>query len=114
MKGVRMKKVLVAIFAVMFVLSAVPSFAAFEMKGAVAPAVQQAGNESALDKVGDWFATRGKTPEEKTVILNQRRADRAVKEAEKMAKQAQKDMEKMAAEAKKKAEQFGKDVKKGF
>lgn len=56
--------------------------------------------DNVLDKVGDWWATRGKGDLEKSMILTQRRAERAAKRAEK--------------EMKKASEEMNKDMKKAF
>ena len=50
--------------------------------------------DNAIDKTGDWFATRGKQEPEKSLILAQRRADRAAKRAEKAMRKQSKEMEK--------------------
>ncbi len=35
--------------------------------------------DSVMDKIGDWFAVLGKSPEESDMIIADRRADRAAK-----------------------------------
>ena len=37
--------------------------------------------DNVLDRIGDWWATRGKQDPEKSIILMQRRSDRAAKRA---------------------------------
>jgi len=54
--------------------------------------------DNIIDKTGDWWATRGKSEPEKSLILTQRQTERAAKRAEKEMKKAshqmQKDMKK--------------------
>ncbi len=69
-------------------------------------------NETVFDKMGDGFATIGKSGAEKDQILAQRKADRLKKfterEAKKAAKKAQKEMKSAGKDAKK----AGGDMKK--
>lgn len=58
-------------------------------------------HDNVADKVGDWFATRGKTEQERKAILAERKTDRVAKRAEKQAKKAKKQAEKEAAKAQK-------------
>jgi len=58
--------------------------------------------DNAFDRIGDWFATLGKTEEEAAVIKAERAATRAAKRAEKEAMKRAKEAEKAAGEAKKK------------
>ena len=70
---------------------------------AAAPSSAYAGNiqsgDSIVDKASDWLATIGKSPEDRDMILAQRRSERAaehLKEAMKTeSKKAGKQMEKM-------------------
>lgn len=65
--------------------------------------------DSVVDKVGDWFATRGKTPEEAKAIIADRKAERALKRAQKEAEKAKKAMEKeMKKSQKQMKKSFGK------
>ena len=50
--------------------------------------------DNVIDKAGDWIATRGKQEPEKSLILAQRRSDRAAKRAEKAMRKQSKEMEK--------------------
>ncbi|HPS19364.1 MAG TPA: hypothetical protein PKY78_00035 [Candidatus Omnitrophota bacterium] len=50
--------------------------------------------ENVFDKIGDWWATRGKSDMEKNMILTQRKAARAAKEAEKEMNKTGKEMNK--------------------
>lgn len=104
-----MKKA-IAIMAVMFfALSLMPAYAAPEgRKGASDQALEHASENSVFNRVSDWFATVGKSEEEKDAVLAERRAKRAEKEAEKNAKQA----EKAAKQKKEKAEKKVKETKK--
>ncbi len=52
--------------------------------------------DNVIDKIGDWAATVGKDEPQKSMILSQRRADRA-------AKRAQKELEKTSKQAAKSA-----------
>ena len=47
-------------------------------------------NDSFFDRLSDWFATVGKSGEEKAVIKSQRRAIRKIKDAQKMTEQKKK------------------------
>jgi hypothetical protein len=47
--------------------------------GTTASAAQAVGDDTAIDRMGDWFATLGKEPAEKEVILAKRRAERNLK-----------------------------------
>ena len=62
----------------------------------------------------DWFATVGKSPEEKEKVLAERKAQRvkkrAEKEAEKLKKQAGKDTKKMGKQADKKTKKAEKQI----
>lgn len=71
------------IFAVVMVLAMALTF----------PPVSYA-DDSLLDKTGDWFATLGKTREEKDRILLERKMNRAAKKLEKGMEKAGKDLEK--------------------
>lgn len=76
-------------------------------KTASAKAFENANENSAFNRVGDWFATRGKTASEKKVILADRKAAR-------VAKKAQKRAEKKARKMKGQKKQAGKDMSKAF
>jgi cytochrome c-type biogenesis protein CcmH/NrfG len=49
-------------------------------------------DDNVLDKAGDWWATRGKQEPEKSMILAQRKMERAAKRAEKEMKKSSKEM----------------------
>jgi len=84
---------------------------------ALSPKMVYAGEEyqdTALDQMGDWFATLGKSGTEKDQILMQRKADRLKHFMERKAEKAGKEAEKGAEEAAQEAEKAGEDVKKGL
>ena len=83
----------------MLVFSATASFAAKDAKGASAQAQEHASENAIFNRVGDWFATIGKSEEEKEKIIAERKVERAAKRAEK--------------EVKKAAKQAGEKMKKG-
>ncbi|MBN1869315.1 MAG: hypothetical protein JW847_01890 [Candidatus Omnitrophica bacterium] len=96
-----MKKFMVLGLAVMLVFSAAVVFAQQDKgKGASAQAYEHADDNAIFNRVGDWFATIGKSDEEKAVIKAQRKTERAAKRAEKetqkAAKEAKEKMEKGA------------------
>lgn len=94
-----MKKLAVLILVATFVLGTVPTYAQ-ATKGASATAMEKASDESVFHRVGDWFATRGKTPTEAKAIIAQRKAERAAKRAQKQAEKAKKDMDKKMKDTK--------------
>ena len=57
-------------------------------KGAGAQAYEHAGEQAVFHRLSDWFATIGKSPEEKNKILEERRRERAEKRAEKQSRKA--------------------------
>ena len=63
--------------------------------------------DSVIDKASDWAATLGKTPEDRDMILTQRRAERA-------AKRLREAMQKSSKKAGKALEKAGKDMGKMF
>lgn len=93
-----MKKVVICALMVLFVFSG--SKLAFAKKdkdkGASAQAYEHASDEAIFNRVGDWFATVGKSEEEKEEIKAERQANRERKRVEKQAqkelKQAEKEM----------------------
>ena len=56
-----------------------------EQKGANEQAYEHASDNAIFNRVGDWFATVGKSKEEKESILAERKAKRATQKAEKKA-----------------------------
>ncbi len=91
-----MKKVTVYVLLVLlFISSSKLCLAAEEgQKGASKQAYEHASDNAIFNRVGDWFATLGKSEEEKEKILAERKAKRVAKRAEKMAKKEAKKAEK--------------------
>lgn len=50
--------------------------------------------DNVIDKAGDWMATRGKQEPEKSMILAQRKTERAAKRAQKQMQKQSRQMEK--------------------
>lgn len=102
-----MKKRATLLLLMLCVSAAPPSYAEKE-KGASPQAYEHASEQAVFVRVSDWFATLGKSEEEKNSILAQRKAERAAKRAEQEAakglKQAEKEMEKAQKEGEKAAE----------
>lgn len=107
-----MKKLLVILLALAIAFSATPSFAQRTVKGASAQAQAVASDEAVFHRVGDWFATRGKSPEERQAILAERKAKRAAARAEKEARKAQKQAQKAMKQQKAKMQDLQKTMKK--
>jgi len=115
-----MRKLVVVLLTLAFVLGTVEGFAQ-KQKGASQKAQEKASEQAIFHRVGDWFATVGKSKEEKEKILQERRAEReakrAAKEAEKKAKEAEKEAKRKTKEAQKGKEQGTKTrtrTKKGW
>ena len=84
-----MRKVTVGFLVFLFLVIGMPAFTAEKgEKGASSKAYEHASEQSIFNRVGDWFATVGKSPEEKEKILQERQAKRAAKRAEQEAKKA--------------------------
>lgn len=93
-KEEKMKKVIAFTVAILFIamaFMAVPVYA----------------EDTMIDKVSDWWATRGKDENEKKMLLTQRRAQRESAKAKKA-------MEKQAKEMEKQADKMKNDLKKSF
>ena len=73
--------------------------------GTSAPVWASNASDTAIDRVGDWLATVGKSGTEKDAALAQRKAERAAKRAQQMArkqaKQAGREMSKAGKETNK-------------
>ncbi len=93
-----MKKFIVLLLVAAVALTAMPAFAA--QKGPSQTAMEKASDESAFHRAGDWFATRGKSPEEAKAIKAERKAQRTAKKAQKQVEKAKKEAEKQAKIAK--------------
>jgi len=89
-----MKRIFVFFMAFLFLAGIVPAYAAQGRKGASDKAYEHASDEAIFHRVTDWFATIGKTEEEKEAILAERKTERAARRAQKKAKQEKKKAEK--------------------
>jgi hypothetical protein len=108
-----MRKVIAVVLILSFFVIYAPVFAREEgVKSAATKAYEHASDESIFNRVSDWFATLGKSDQEKTQILAERKAKRAAEKAAKAAKKAKKQAAKEAKEAAKKAEEKKKLHKK--
>ncbi len=87
-----MKKSTLLLFTVCL-LAASPAYAETE-QGASPQAYEHASEQAIFVRASDWFATLGKSPEERDAIVAQRKAERA-------AKRAQQEAKKQTAEAEK-------------
>jgi len=94
-------------------LFSLPAFAARGgVKGADQKAYEHTSDNAIFNRVSDWFATRGKSEEEKQAIIAERKAKRAQKQAEKETERTKKKLEREARKAKKEAEKKAKELKK--
>ena len=93
-----MKKVMMLAMAAALVFSATASFAA---KGASEMGQEKASINAIFNRTADWFATIGKSEEEKTQILAERKVKRQAKEVENQAKKAAKEAEEKMMKGKK-------------
>ena len=110
-----MKKVIAIVLAIMFVAGTMNAYAAPQgVKSASTMGMEKASDEAVFNRVGDWFATRGKSDVEKKQILAQRKAKRATEKTQKEAAKQKKMMEKKAKEAKAKMNKQMKQTKKSF
>ena len=107
-----MRKLVVVLLAVVFLAGTVDCFAQ-KVKGASERAQERASDEAVFHRVGDWFATVGKSKEEKEKIIQERKATRAAKRAEKEAEKAKIKAEKEASKKAKEAEEKVKKMKEG-
>ena len=91
-----MKQTFIIAVALLLTLAVRPVFAAEGgEKGASAKAYEHASEQSIFNRVNDWFATIGKSPEEKASILQERKTERAKKRAEKQIRKAQREEERL-------------------
>lgn len=95
-----------------FVLISMPSMAAQGRKGASDKAYEHASDEAIFHRIGDWFATRGKSEEEKKAIIAERKAKRAAARAQKKIEKEKRKLEKEAKKAQKKMKEKMKDFGK--
>ncbi|MFC1704180.1 hypothetical protein ACFL1E_05300 [Candidatus Omnitrophota bacterium] len=80
-----------------------------DLKGASPKAYEHASDQAVFNRVSDWFATVGKSKEEKVRIRAERKAKRA---AEKMKKKANRAAEELDTQSKEKAKKLKKQEKK--
>ena len=109
-----MKKVIACIVVLAVFAGCVPAFAAQGQRGASTTAMEKASDEAVFHRIGDWFATRGKTEAEKKQILAERKAKRAAKRAQKEAEKKKREMERQAKKAQKEMERKTKEAKQKF
>jgi len=108
-----MKKMLI-LLVVALLFAATPAFSApAGAKGASPKAFEHASDEAIFHRVGDWFATVGKTDTEKKAIIAERKAKRTVLRAQKKLEKQKRLAEKKANKAQKKAGKQMKGLKKG-
>ena len=111
-----MRKIIVIAIVLSLVMVSMPAFAAKGRRGASDRAYEQASDKAVFNRVGDWFATRGKSEKETKAILAERKtkraAARAQKEAEKKKKIAEKQMRKQQKLMREKAQKMKKGLKK--
>ena len=91
-----MKRLTAIAIIILFFLSVMPAFAQVSDREGTTPsprpsqkAYEQASEKSAFNRAGDWFATVGKSSEEKEKIIAERDAKKAAKQAEIEAKRLQ-------------------------
>lgn len=94
-----MKKIVIFILVIVFSMAVGPAFTAEGgKKGASAQAYEHASDQAVFHRITDWFATVGKSEEEKTAIIAERKAKRAAiraqKEAEKRTRKTEKEAQK--------------------
>ena len=108
-----MKKWIACWVVCMFALSVVPAYAAPEgRKGASDQALENADENAVFHRIPDWFATVGKSDEEKEQILAERKAERARKRLEKQAEKQKKEAEKQKKNAEKKMKEGKQEAQK--
>lgn len=105
-----MKKLILVCLALALIFTSAPAFCAKGgKKGASQMAMEKASDKAVFHRVSDWFATVGKSKEEKDKIIAERDAkraqERARKEAEKRVREAKEKAGKVETEAKKVKEQ---------
>ena len=91
-----MKQTFMIAVALLLTLSVTPVFAAEGVeKGASAKAYEHASEQSIFIRVNDWFATIGKSPEEKASILQERKTERARKREERQIREVQREKKRL-------------------
>ena len=108
-----MKKLVVLFVVVSILFGGIVGFPGVSSaRGASEKAMENASDEAVFHKVGDWFATRGKTDTEKQTIITERKGKRAAAKARKTAAKAQKVAEKQMRKSKSDAKRMMKGSKK--
>ncbi|MGE5279116.1 MAG: hypothetical protein ACM3L6_00020 [Deltaproteobacteria bacterium] len=106
-----MKRRIAGILVALFLASGVPAFAQ-QQKGASAAAYEHASDQSVFNRVGDWFATVGKSDQEKQQVLAERKARRTADKMKKEAAQRKQEGEKRAKEARAAADKKMREIEK--
>jgi len=83
-----MKKLLVLLLTLLFMASTMPVYAQFTTRNTGAK------NETIYNRMTDWFATVGKSQEEKYRIMHQRRTTRKINKAKKRIAKQKRDIAK--------------------
>lgn len=96
--------VIVAVFSFSLLLGIVQAEEVRE-KGASQTARQQTSDRAIFNRVTDWFATVGRSEEEKERILEERQARRLERQAEREAREAEKESRKKERQMQRDAEQ---------
>jgi CRISPR/Cas system CMR-associated protein Cmr5 small subunit len=92
-----MKKIVIMFLVLAVAFAATPAFSQDRAgRGASATAMEKASDQAIFHRVSDWFATRGKTPEEARDIRVQRQAERTAVRAQKQAEKQKAAMQKQA------------------
>ena len=105
-----MKKIVALMVVLALALTVMPAYAAKGgTRGASQQAYDNASDKAVFNRVGDWFATRGKSPKERQAIIAERDAKRAAKKLE---KQAQKEAKRLEKQSETKTRKVGKEAKK--
>lgn len=81
-------------------------------RGASTTAVEKASDEAVFNRVGDWFATVGKSDTEKEAILAERKAKRAAEKAQKELEKQKKLLEKQTKNVQKQLNTQSEQIKK--
>jgi hypothetical protein len=118
-KGESVMRRMISLAAVLCCLAwSLPAVAGDEgTKGASSKAYEHASERSIFNRAGDWFATVGRSDEEKAAILQERSETRAAKRAEKEARKteraAREEAKQAESEAEEAAEALGYETKGG-
>jgi len=86
-KDVPVKRVIFVFIAAVFIFSAAPVYAQYS-----SGAYGGTKDETVFTRMGDWFATIGKTQEEKYLIKSRRRAVRKIRKANKLIEQRKREI----------------------